>query len=239
MTATARAMERSVVWSAILVETFEGMNAQPRGLILPASHIPHTNMEQLVAGLQQFAERFGGVGMAVIAFLDSSFVSMPNVNDLLIVWQTIEHPTRWWYYAGMTTVGSVVGSMVIYWIGRRSGEAFLLKRFKPQRIARVRGFFQRYGLWAILAVAIIPPPAPYKIFVLLAGVGGVGPGAFALAVTIGRGVRYGLEGWLARVYGQAAAAFLRDNLTIVSVWAVGGLAVAASVFVVWRRRRSA
>lgn len=196
-------------------------------------------MDEFVAWLQPIAERFGGVGMAIVALLDSSFISMPNVNDLLIVWQTIEHPDRWWYYALMTTVGSVVGSMAIYWIGRKGGEAFLNRRFKPEHVARVRGVFERYGMVAMLVMAIIPPPAPYKIFVLLAGAGGVGPAMFALAVTIGRGIRYGLEGWLARLYGDEAAAFVRDNLTTVSLWLAGGALAACAVFVVWRRRRAA
>lgn len=196
-------------------------------------------MEQFVAWLQPLAEQYGGVGMAIIALLDSSFISMPNVNDLLIVWQTIEHPDRWWYYALMTTAGSVAGSMAIYWIGRKSGEAFLKRRFKAEYVARIRGIFERYGLWAMVAVAIIPPPAPYKIFVLLAGAGGVGPGMFALAVALGRAFRYGLEGWLSRVYGDVAAAFVRDNLTTVSVGLVGGAVAAGVVFVVWRRRWAA
>jgi membrane protein YqaA with SNARE-associated domain len=196
-------------------------------------------MEEFVAWLQPLAERFGGVGMAIVAMLDSSFVSMPNVNDLLIVWQTIQHPDRWWYYALMTSAGSVVGSMAIYWIGRKSGEAFLNRRFKAEHVARVRGVFERYGMVAMLVVAILPPPAPYKIFVLLAGAGGVGPLMFALAVAIGRGIRYGLEGWLARVYGEVAAAFVRDNLTTVSIWLGGGALAAIAVFVVWRRRWAA
>lgn len=196
-------------------------------------------MEQFVAWLQSLAEQYGGVGMAIIALLDSSFISMPNVNDLLIVWQTIEHPDRWWYYALMTSAGSVAGSMAIYWIGRRSGEAFLKRRFKAEYVVRVRGIFERYGLWAMLVLAIIPPPAPYKVFVLLAGAGGVGPGMFALAVALGRAFRYGLEGWLSRVYGDVAAAFVRDNLATVSVWLVGGAVAAGVVFVVWRRRWAA
>ena len=177
--------------------------------------------------------------MAVVALLDSSFVSMPNVNDLLIVWQTILHPERWWYYALMTTIGSVAGSMPIYWIGKKSGEAFLYRRFKAEHVVRVRGVFERYGMWAMLVVAVLPPPAPYKVFVLLAGAGGVGPLMFALAVTLGRGIRYGLEGWLSKVYGEAVAAFMRDNLTTVSLWLLGGEAAAGVVFVVWRRRWAA
>jgi membrane protein YqaA with SNARE-associated domain len=199
-------------------------------------------MEQFVAWLQPIVERLGGVGMAILAFVDCSFVSMPNLSDVLIVWQTIAHPDRWWYYALMTTVGSVAGSMIIYEIGRRSGEAFLLKRFRPEYVAHVRALFARYGMWVISVIAMMPPPAPYKVFVLLAGVGGVGPGMFALAVVIGRGLRYGIEGLLSRIYGDEAAVLIKENATAASLWFLALVIVAVLAGVWWRRsvqRRSA
>jgi membrane protein YqaA with SNARE-associated domain len=200
-------------------------------------------MEHFAAWLQPILERFGGVGMAIMAFIDCSFVSMPNISDLLIIWQTIQHPDRWWYYAAMTTFGSVAGSLVIYEIGRRGGKAFVSKRFKPEYVAHVRTLFAKYGMWVISVVAMMPPPAPYKVFVLLAGVGGVGPGMFALAVVIGRGLRYGIEGWLSRVYGAAAADVIRENGTVVSLWLLAAALGAALFFVWWkrhvRRRRAA
>ena len=193
-------------------------------------------MEQFAAWLQPILERFGGVGMAIMAFVDCSFVSMPNISDLLIIWQTIQHPDRWWYYAAMTTLGSVAGSMVIYEIGRRSGDALVVRRFKPEYVAHVRSLFTRYGMWVIAVIAMLPPPAPYKLFVLLAGVGGVGPGMFALAVVIGRGLRYGIEGWLARVYGAKAADLIKENATAVSLWLLAAAIAAGLVYVWWKRR---
>lgn len=195
-------------------------------------------MEEFVAWLQPIVERFGGVGMAVMAAIDCSFISMPNISDVLIVWQTIEHPDRWFYYAFMTTLGSVAGSMVIYEIGRRGGEAFLLRRFRPEFVARVRGVFSRYGMWAIAVIAMLPPPAPYKVFVLLAGVGGVGPGMFALAVVIGRGLRYGIEGWLSRVYGAEAADLIKENATAATLWLLG-ITLAGVLAAAWWQRRVA
>jgi len=196
-------------------------------------------MDDILAAVQPWVDRFGGVGMFVVAALDTSFVSMPNVSDLLIVWQTIKNPHLWWYYAGMTTIGSVLGSMVIYYLGRKGGEKFLLKRFKPQHVAKVRGLFERYGLWAMFIVAFAPPPAPYKIFVLLAGVGGVGTWAFVLAVTAGRGLRYAAEGWLAQLYGQQAASFVRNHLAEVTLWVVAAVTVALAVWYWWHRRQAA
>jgi membrane protein YqaA with SNARE-associated domain len=177
--------------------------------------------------------------MAIIAAIDTSFVSMPNVNDLLIVWQTIKFPDQWWYFALMTTLGSVVGTQIIYEIGRRSGEAFLRKRFKAQSIARVQGLFERYGLLVMLVIAFAPPPAPYKIFVLLAGVGGLRPLQFAAAVAVGRGTRYLAEGWLARVYGEAAAAFIRLHLAEATIGLLGVVAVGGVTWWMWRRSRPA
>ena len=193
-------------------------------------------MEQFVAWLQPIVERLGGVGMLVLAAVDCSFVSMPNLSDLLVIWQTIEHPDRWWYYAAMTTLGSIIGSMVIYEIGRRSGEAFLLKRFKPEYVTHVRALFARYGMWVIIVIAMMPPPAPYKVFIALAGVGGVGPGMFALAVLIGRGLRYGIEGWLSRIYGAAAADLIKENATAASLWLLAFTLAVAVMFVWWKRR---
>ena len=83
----------------------------------------YLHMDELLAAVQPYVDRFGGVGMAVVAALDTSFISMPNVSDLLIVWQTIKHPHLWWYYSLMTTIGSVAGSLVIYYFGRKGGEA--------------------------------------------------------------------------------------------------------------------
>jgi len=196
-------------------------------------------MDDLLAAVQPYVDRFGGVGMAVIAAIDTSSIAMPNVNDLLIVWQTIKNPHLWWYYAAMTTLGSVAGSMVVYYIGRRGGEAFLRKRFKAAHVDRVQRAFERYGWWVMVAIAFAPPPTPYKIFVLLAGVGGIGPGAFALAVAVGRALRYGAEGWFARMYGQAAAQFIRTNLADVALWLLAICTAIVVAWIVWHRRQPA
>src|SRR5512134_4168150 len=127
-------------------------------------------MTRIVEWVQGFALSLGGPGLFVIAFLDSSFLSFPEVNDLLIVWLTTQHKERMVYYALMTTLGAISGCLALYSLARKGGEAFLLKRFNPRHVERAMTTFRRYGLLAVLVPSILPPPTPFKIFVLAAGV---------------------------------------------------------------------
>ena len=126
--------------------------------------------------------------MFVIAFLDSSFLSFPEVNDLLIIYLTTQHKERMVYYALMTTLGSMsAGASRCTSLARKGGEAFLRKRFNPHYLERAMATFRRYGLLAILIPSILPPPMPFKVFVLAAGVAKVRPLDFIIAIAIGRG----------------------------------------------------
>lgn len=153
----------------------------------------------------------------LIAFLDSSFLSFPEVVDLLLMGLVIRHKERMLYYALLPTLGSIGGCFVLYLVARKGGEAFLRKRFSGPHIDRTLGLFQRYGLLTVAVPAILPPPVPFKIFVFAAGVAGVRPHEFLIAVAIGRGVRYFGEALLAVWYGEQAIAFLQDHARTVAI----------------------
>ena len=194
-------------------------------------------MTRVVEWVQGFALSLGGPGLFLIAFLDSSFLSFPEVNDLLIIWLTTQHPHRMPYYALMTTLGSIAGCLALYTLARKGGETFLRKRFHERHIDRAMALFQKYGLLAVLVPSILPPPAPFKIFVLAAGVARVKLSHFIIAIAIGRGFRYFGEGLLAVWYGEAAGQFLKENartvaLTVAAVCLVGGVA-----YILWQKRR--
>ena len=193
-------------------------------------------MQRLVAWVQGFAESLGGPGLFIVAFLDSSFLSFPEVCDALIVLLTVQHGERMLYYALFTTLGSIAGCYALYSVGRKGGEAFLRKRFKQGHVDRAMAVFQRYGILAILVPSLLPPPMPFKIFVLAAGVARVRTIDFLLAVSVGRGLRYFGEGFLALWYGEQALAFLKEHAHTVGLGL--GLAVLAggAVFVWWRRK---
>ena len=165
-------------------------------------------MKRLLDWVQGLALAMGGPGLFLIAFLDSSFLSFPEVVDLLIVWLTIQHPHRMLYYALLATLGSVAGCTALFVIARKGGEAFLRKRLHERHIERATAVVRKYGLLSVLVPSLLPPPAPFKIFVLAAGVAQVRIRDFVIAIGIGRGLRYFGEGLLALWYGERAAAFL-------------------------------
>jgi membrane protein YqaA with SNARE-associated domain len=195
-------------------------------------------MHRLVAWVQASAVALGGPGLFLIAFLDSSFLSFPEVVDLLIIWLVTAHKHRVLYYALMPTLGSVAGCFALYLVGRKGGEAFLRRRFGERHVDRALAVFRKHGLLTVAVSALLPPPVPFKPFVLVAGVAGVGPFDFLIAVSIGRGIRYFGEAFLALWYGERAAQFVRDNAGPVS------LALALTVLVVgvgwmWYGKRQA
>ena len=196
-------------------------------------------LQRITAALHTFAEHAGGPGLLVIAFLDSSFLSLPEVSDILIVFFVIKNPPAWLFYALMATIGSLAGCLALYEVARRGGERFLRKRFHERHIDRGLDWFKRYGLLAVVVPSILPPPTPFKIFVLLAGVAGVRRVTFLIAVLIGRGFRYGGEALLAYRYGDQATAFITQNLRVVSIWVGCAVAALGLGYIVWRRFRTA
>ena len=176
--------------------------------------------------------------MVIIGALDSSLLSLPEINDYLVVGRCYKYPTAAFYFPLFAAAGSVIGCNLLYTIVRRGGQAVLRKRFNLASIKRVERAYERFGFLAIGIPAILPPPLPFKIFVATAGALEYPRWKFLLTVMIARSFRYYVEGILAVFYGQRVLLFLKDNgLVILSV--VGSLALigATVYFVVTRRRR--
>jgi membrane protein YqaA with SNARE-associated domain len=191
----------------------------------------------IIASIQEWATELGGVGLFIIALLDSSFLSFPQVNDLLIIVLSTRFPERMPYYAGMTTVGSLIGCFFLYFVARRGGEVFLRKRLKGPYVDRAIALYQRHGLLAVVVPALLPPPVPFKVFVLLAGAASVSPVRFGLAVAVGRGIRYFGQGYLAVLYGEQAAEFMKTHGAAIGIGlALTAVLIATAVFVLRRRR---
>ncbi len=193
-------------------------------------------MKTIISWAQGVALAWGGPGLFFIAFLDSSFLSLPEINDFLVVWLVTQHKELVLYYAGLATAGSLAGCFVLYWIAWKGGEAVLRKWFSDAAIEKAAAKVRRYGLLALLVPAILPPPAPFKVFVLLAGVVRIPPLNFALAIGLGRGFRYLVEGMLAVWYGDMALQYIDQHGKEVALWAGIGVFVMGVLYFLWRRR---
>jgi membrane protein YqaA with SNARE-associated domain len=192
-------------------------------------------MSRFAAWIQGVALSLGAPGLFLIAFLDSSFLSLPEIADIMVVYMVTQHPSRVVLYVLATTTGSMCGCLLMYFIGRKGGEAVVRKRFAGPSVERAMGFFQRYGVVAVLIPSLLPPPMPFKIFVLLSGVSRIPTLRFLTAIAIGRGLRYSILGALAIRYGRPAMAFIRENVTLVSLVAAGLLLVMFAVYLRWAR----
>ena len=193
-------------------------------------------MTSFINWVYGFALSIGGLGLFGIAFLDSSFVSLPQINDILVVLMVTQNKSWMLYYAAMATLGSVAGCYVIYYLADRGGEAFLRKRARSERSAQVLALYQRHGVLALIVPALLPPPAPFKLFVLMAGLAGVRPLKFIGAIAFARGLRYVALGVLAIYYGDAALELMRTHGTEVALVLVGVIVLAAGG--VWYLGRS-
>jgi membrane protein YqaA with SNARE-associated domain len=187
--------------------------------------------------IQSTALALGGPGLFIIAFLDSSFLSLPEINDLLLIWMVTQHKARMPYYALAAMLGSVAGCLVLYYVGRVS-EQWVARRFSAERMERTMKTFQRYGVMAVLIPSLLPPPAPFKVFVLLAGVAGIRVRSFALAIAIGRGIRYFGEGLLAVWYGDRAMDFIEANGRPIALALVTLLGIGLVAYLLRRRAQA-
>ena len=193
-------------------------------------------MARITAWIEAAALSIGAPGLFIIAFLDSSFLSFPEVNDLLIVMLVINEPGRMVLYATIATLGSIAGCLALYFVGRKGGQALVEKRFKGGTVERAAGLMRRYGAMALIVPALLPPPAPFKIFVLLGGVANIPLPTFIWAIALGRGIRYFGEGILAVMYGRQALEYIHENGRTVGL-ALGVLVLAGGVaYYVWKRR---
>jgi len=192
-------------------------------------------MRRFVVWVQGVALALGAPGLFLVALLDSSVLSLPEIADLLVIWMVTQHKSRLLLYAASATIGSLAGCLALYYLGRKGGEALIRKRFTSGAIEKTMNAFRRHGVMAVLIPSILPPPAPFKVFVLLAGLADISAGRFATAIAVGRGGRYLAEGLLAVWYGDQAIEFVHNHTAGVSFAAVILLGAAFLGYLVWSK----
>jgi len=180
-----------------------------------------------------------GPVMILIGALDSSLLSLPEVNDYLVVARCYTHPRAVFLFPMFAAIGSVLGCFLLYTILSRGGRAVLHRRFKPEHIQRVERVYARFGILALAVPALLPPPMPFKIFVATAGALQFPRRRFLLTILLARSLRYYAEGTLAVFYGERVLRFSKDNGTVIISVVAGLLVVGLAVYLLSSKGRAA
>jgi membrane protein YqaA with SNARE-associated domain len=146
-----------------------------------------------------FLKPLGFWGVGAVAVLDSSSIPVPM--DLIVAGYAWSDPRRFYLYVLMAAIGSAIGGLVPYWLGRAGGEIFLMKRIDRTRYEKMRDRFERQEFLALMIPSMMPPPTPWKVFVFAAGVFEMKVASFMLAVLAGRIVRFTVVSLLTIRYG--------------------------------------
>lgn len=175
--------------------------------------------------------------MVVIGALDSSLLSLPEINDYLVVARCYADPRAVFFFPLFAAAGSVIGCLLLYSIMRRGGQAVMRRRFRHEHIVRVEDAYARFGFFALAVPALLPPPMPFKVFVATAGALEYPRWKFAVTIMIARSVRYYVEGILAVFYGKLVIEAMKTyGLQVVCVVALVCLALIGG-YLIWKRFR--
>jgi membrane protein YqaA with SNARE-associated domain len=201
--------------------------------------------QQSFAGVVEWLEHFiigvpmyvAAPSMIVIGALDSSLLSLPEINDYLVVMRCTKDPVAVLYFPLFAALGSVIGCMLLYSIIRRGGQAVLRRRFRTEHIERVERAYARFGFLALAVPALLPPPMPFKIFVATAGALEYPRWRFMMTVMIARALRYYIEGTLAVFYGERVLSFMKENGMMILAIVLAACLVGLAIYFIRNRRR--
>lgn len=184
-----------------------------------------------------FAGGLGAPGLFLISFLDSSVLTFPVINDLLLIELSITHPARMPLYAFLAMLGSVLGCVLLFFLAEKGGEA-LFHKHAGDRAQAIHAWVVKNGFGGMLIAALLPPPTPFKVFVVAAGVFEVPFVSFASAITLARAVRYFGIGYLAIRFGHEAMPYLAHHKLNVTVSLIALALVSYGLSRVILRRRA-
>ena len=185
-------------------------------------------------------EPLGPWGILAVAFMDSAAIGIPL--DPVVAGYVYAHPPSIWLYVFMAAIGSVLGSLIPYGIGRAGGELLLLKHVDRQRFERLRDRFENQEFFDMMVPAMLPPPTPFKLFLLAAGVFEMRPLLFMSAIFSGRVVRFLILGFLVVRFGPGIVSLMTAIMARHLIWVILGFVFLICLFVYefkFRRPRAA
>jgi membrane protein YqaA with SNARE-associated domain len=195
-------------------------------------------LQTVAHDVRHWIAQLGAVGLIPLGLLDASVVPIPGSMDVLTILLAARDSKLWFYYAGMATLGSVIGALVTFRLARRGGKETLKRKVSAARAERIIEIFSRWGFWSIAIAALLPPPVPMVPFVIAAGATQYSTEKFLAALTLGRLIRYSLLALLAARYGRQIINFIAHPAHP-SLYVAFGVAVIGGVgaFVVLSARK--
>jgi membrane protein YqaA with SNARE-associated domain len=182
--------------------------------------------------------RLGGPGLILLGIADNSLIPLPGSMDVLTIYLSAHDRKFWFYYAGMATLGAMIGGYITYHLARKGGKSALEKKFKKRQIEKVYKRFERWGFGAVAIPALLPPPFPIVPFLLAAGAMQYSRKKFLAALILGRGIRFTILAVLGVVYGTHIVRFFSNYykpalFILIALSVIGGL-VALSQYLRYR-----
>lgn len=173
--------------------------------------------------MKEFVARvvaWGPQGLFLLALLDGVGVPLPGGVDFLLVVLSASNPDAAYQYAAITTVASILGGLILFYLSRKGGEALLEKHTATGRGRKFKRWFQRYGLVTLFIPAFVIVPLPLKVFVICAGALGIPVRSYVLTLLAARIPRFFALAWLGATYGKDAWPWIRSH-----AWHMGGVAL--------------
>jgi membrane protein YqaA with SNARE-associated domain len=152
----------------------------------------------------------GGPGLILLGLADNSLIPLPGSTDVATILLAAHHRQPWFYYSLMATVGAVLGGYLTYRMARKGGKETLEKKFSQRRVKKLYAIFERWGFASVAIPAILPPPFPIVPMLLAAGAMQYPTKKFLAALTVGRGVRFIILGYLGAHYGRSILKFFGE-----------------------------
>ena len=192
----------------------------------------------LSSRIGQSLSLYGG-GLFLLSFLDSTFMPLPGLNDVALIVLASKHPARSAYYALLSIVGSLLGCYLMYWIARGGGRLAGGAKRASTKSNRARRWLKQNDFVAMLVMALLPPPAPLKIFVIAAGALRMSMLNFGASLLVGRALRFAAIAWLGAYFGAKAEAYLKKNTTWASLVTIVLVVVVTLLYRWWKARHPA
>lgn len=181
-------------------------------------------------------QHLGIWGVFAIAFADSALLGMPV--DAIVAAYVYHDRGRLLFYVTLAALGSALGSVPLYLIGYAGGEKVLRKRISEERFQRIHRSFEQHEFWALMFPGMLPPPTPFKIFVLAAAVFEMQFRDFFAAIFAGRFVRFLVLSLLVLYFGPQIVGFMGDIVRRHFAWLLGAIVGGVFVWLLMRRNKS-